>query len=79
MMEITLDAACLCRKETAHTYLRQMLGFPDYYGGNLDALYDCLTECEDLKIIVENCEEAGDYTFKIIEVMRDADVEVELR
>ncbi|MBR6023789.1 MAG: barstar family protein [Methanobrevibacter sp.] len=31
-----------------HKYLKKALDFPDYYGENLDALYDCLCElnCE---------------------------------
>jgi RNAse (barnase) inhibitor barstar len=35
-------------KENGHDYLAEALNFPDYYGKNLDALYDCLTEisCE---------------------------------
>ena len=27
-----------------HKYLKEALDFPDYYGENLDALYDCLTD-----------------------------------
>lgn len=27
-----------------HEVLKQDLDFPDYYGGNLDALFDCLTD-----------------------------------
>ena len=30
--------------EKGHDYLSEALNFPDYYGKNLDALYDCLTE-----------------------------------
>ena len=35
-------------KEDGHDYLMEALNFPDYYGKNLDALYDCLCaiECE---------------------------------
>lgn len=35
-------------KERGHDYLAEELNLPDYYGKNLDALYDCLTEisCE---------------------------------
>lgn len=31
-------------KKEGHDYLKEVLNFPDYYGKNLDALYDCLTE-----------------------------------
>lgn len=31
-------------KERGHDYLAEALSFPDYYGKNLDALYDCLCE-----------------------------------
>ena len=35
-------------KKDGHDYLMKALNFPEYYGKNLDALYDCLTEisCE---------------------------------
>ncbi|MDD6345358.1 MAG: barstar family protein [Oscillospiraceae bacterium] len=34
--------------EELHEELAQKLGFPEYYGKNLDALYDCLSEMESL-------------------------------
>ena len=30
--------------EESHDYLIRKLDLPDYYGRNLDALYDCLTD-----------------------------------
>ena len=34
-------------KEDGHDYLMEVLNLPDYYGKNLDALYDCLCEMEE--------------------------------
>ena len=31
-------------KNDGHKYLKKVFDFPDYYGNNLDALYDCLTD-----------------------------------
>ena len=39
-----LNAEKLAEKTAAHEYLQRIFGFPDYYGKNLDALYDCLSE-----------------------------------
>lgn len=39
-------------KKEGHDYLAEALNFPDYYGKNLDALYDCLCEIEaDVEIV----------------------------
>ena len=39
-------------KKDGHDYLAKALDFPDYYGKNLDALYDCLCEIEaDIEIV----------------------------
>ncbi len=39
---ITLDGKKI--NEESHDYLIRKLDLPDYYGRNLDALYDCLTD-----------------------------------
>lgn len=44
MDTIFLDAAAMPDRETAHRYLAGQLAFPDYYGKNLDALFDLLSE-----------------------------------
>ena len=41
---ITLDCKDIKTAERLHQELAQALHFPDYYGKNLDALFDCLTE-----------------------------------
>lgn len=34
-------------KELIHEYIAKSMDFPDYYGKNLDALYDCLTDIDE--------------------------------
>ena len=43
-MTVELDGKGMVDRATAHDYLKQALQLPDYYGRNLDALYDLLTE-----------------------------------
>lgn len=43
MQEIQLDLTSFEEKISLHRYLKETLGFPFYYGANLDALHDELT------------------------------------
>lgn len=43
MEEIQVDVRGAQSKEALHARIRQALDLPDWYGANLDALYDCLT------------------------------------
>ena len=64
-----------------HTALKQQLDFPDYYGENLSALWDCLRyySFEDTKIIVKGITELPgelkEYMNRIIEVFDDVHTE----
>ena len=61
-------------KEKGHDYLMEALNLPDYYGKNLDALYDCLTEIEcEIEII-----NASFVDKDIIDTFKDAASENEL-
>ena len=54
MKTITIYCAFM-DKESLHAALQHSLSFPNYYGANLDALYDCLTELEeDTHLILQN-------------------------
>ena len=43
METIRLDGAGLCRRKEAMELLGRALALPEWWGRNLDALYDCLT------------------------------------
>ena len=42
-----LDLSEVTSKSELHEKVKNFFGFPDYYGGNLDALYDCLTDISE--------------------------------
>lgn len=44
MEEIIIDCTKIKTREDLHRIFRETLSFPDWYGNNLDALHDCLTE-----------------------------------
>ena len=43
MDTIIIDGAAMTTRDAAHSHLALRLGLPDYYGRNLDALYDILS------------------------------------
>ena len=45
MEEAIIDCTQIKTKEDLHRVFRDTLCFPDWYGNNLDALYDCLSGC----------------------------------
>lgn len=47
MKEIVINGKDIFGIADIHELLAEELGFPAYYGKNLDALYDCLTELTD--------------------------------
>lgn len=51
MKEIQLNGAKMFDKASTHAYLKRKLALPDYYGENLDALWDCLSTDMELKKI----------------------------
>lgn len=58
---IVLDGRKMTDREATHLYLKKKLDLPDYYGKNLDALYDCLCETgKPVQIIVSYVQEMQD-------------------
>ena len=72
MHTVYLDTREFTDKESSHAYLKEMLDFPIYYGGNLDALYDCLTDLPPTEIYLEHVEDAGHFYPVIKHVMQSA-------
>ncbi len=69
MNKIVLDIDRLDRE--GHDYLKEAFGFPDYYGKNLDALYDCLSDLRNTEIIIYNIEDVDEFSLKVLRVIDD--------
>jgi len=61
MNRVQLSARAWRTEQDAHQALARALAFPDYYGHNLDALYDCLTDLTDTQLVIEDCASAADH------------------
>lgn len=77
MKEIRLNGAKMVDKAHAHTYLKRKLSLPEYYGENLDALWDCLTtEREERRIVISKPSliqsHLGDYGERLISLLIEA-------
>ena len=85
MREFTLDCTKISDKAELHKAISEELSFPEWYGNNLDALYDCLTGItDDICMIVEGLEvleeKLGSYALSFRKVMlRAADENDKLR
>ena len=73
-MKVIINCENLPNRKQAHEYLAQMLDFPEYYGKNLDALFDCLTELNDCTIVLKGAEALfqDSYGAKVRKVMEKA-------
>ena len=76
-MKVTLDFENINNKEELHSYLKEKLALPDYYGKNLDALYDCLTEwrspAEIRMVHFESLQQRlGEYAKMLLKVLQES-------
>lgn len=77
MREYRLDGREMTTRGAAHAALKRTLLLPDYYGRNLDALHDCLTDIgEPTHITLAHAQALtdalGSYGGLMIRVLTDA-------
>lgn len=82
-MRVKLDFDGITDKKQLHQLLKEQLYLPAYYGGNLDALYDCLTSSKAITEIsiqhMQHLQSAlGEYAQILIEVLQNAGISVEI-
>lgn len=73
---IILDGKRMGDRDALHAELKEKLALPEYYGGNLDALNDCLSERREKELIVirdfsDFAEECGPYGLRLLRVFSD--------
>lgn len=77
MKTITIGCTSVETPAVLHELLAEAFHFPEYYGHNLDALYDCLTEVEEeTQLILSNWHaleyRLGDFSGKLVYVFHCA-------
>jgi RNAse (barnase) inhibitor barstar len=75
-MEYRLDCSNVdCAKEL-HQRISECLSFPDWYGNNLDALYDCLTEIgSPTHLILQNWDDTHSFSLGFRCVFEEAELD----
>ena len=77
-----LDGKDMTSRETAYRVIERTMGFPDWFGHNLDALADCLSEldADAAAIVFVNTglltERLGPYAGKMLSCFREASEEL---
>lgn len=73
MKEITIDCSQITKESQLHQALFEALRLPEWYGHNLDALFDCLTELEeDTHLILQSWDKDLHFSCSFEAVFTDA-------
>jgi ribonuclease inhibitor len=82
MTNIIIDGKEFKSEQEFHKLIKIKMGFPDYYGENLDALWDCLTSEIEQPISItwvnfkDSLELLGDDAVNIASTFEDASSEL---
>ena len=73
MKIVILDAKKMLEKEKMYEYFAKKFDLPEYYGRNLDALFDCLCEINEPTLIKLKNEDTlqGDTKESLIRLFHD--------
>ena len=75
MRVIKLDGRRMDNRAAAWTHIREALELPDYFGNNLDALADCISDMHDVTIQLTHPDAArnclGQYGVQIINIFKE--------
>lgn len=75
MDTIILNGENMTTRETAHAEIKREMQFPDFYGENLDALWD-LISCDEYDVVLINVaamlKGLGGYGCKMLKTFYDA-------
>lgn len=83
MKKAIIDGATVASMGELHEALQLQLDFPDYYGRNLDALWDMLTGGMELPATIEwrdyalSGERLGEDGERLLELLREAEQELD--
>ena len=76
MNKVIVDLEKYEIKREVHEYLKEVCSFPSYYGCNLDALYDCLSDNNNFEFEIINSSKYHDYQIQLIDAIIDAGCKV---
>ena len=78
MTKYIIDFRKINSLDEAHEEIKNALGFPDYYGKNLDALNDCLAEIDrDHLVYILYYKKVFDGFLDILKVFDDNNINYE--
>lgn len=74
-----LEGSRMTDRADAHAHIAEVLGFPEWYGANLDALWDQLTELGPTALLLTNPQDLladdPDYREKLLDTLFQAAME----
>ena len=79
-MNVLLDGNTILNREMLHDTLSAALCLPEWYGRNLDALYDCLTDVQEETVLVLRGraaleEHLGGYGHRFVRLLEEVSLE----